>query len=49
MSRRAVGRITLAHHQGSGLLYLLPIYRPGAKPTTPDQRRAAIFGWVYFS
>ncbi len=41
------GGIDLVQHRGPGLLYLLPVYHPGTNPTTPEQRRAAIFGWVY--
>jgi PAS domain S-box-containing protein len=32
---------------GSGVIMLLPVYRNGTHPTTPEQRRAALFGWTY--
>jgi PAS domain S-box-containing protein len=43
------GRITLVQdgNQGSGFLYLLPIYRRGTDPVTLAQRRAALIGLVY--
>jgi PAS domain S-box-containing protein len=31
----------------AGFLYFLPVYRNGADPRTPEQRRAALFGLVY--
>lgn len=33
--------------QRRGFLYLLPIYRKGTEPTTPEERVAALEGWVY--
>jgi signal transduction histidine kinase/ActR/RegA family two-component response regulator len=40
------GRVTLIQHSGPGLLYVAPVYRRGTNPTTADQRRSAIVGWV---
>lgn len=33
--------------QGAGLLFLLPVYRRGTSPTTPQEREAACEGWVF--
>jgi CHASE1-domain containing sensor protein len=43
------GRITLLQdeQQRAGFLYLLPIYRNGAAPTTQQQREEALVGLVY--
>jgi len=30
-----------------GFLLMLPIYRPGARPTTSEEREAATIGWTY--
>ena len=42
-------RITLAQNQGehTGFLYLLPVYRNGTNPRTPEERKAALVGLVY--
>lgn len=45
------GRVTLVQEDGAnpqpGMLMYLPVYRPGTLPATPEQRRAALSGWVY--
>lgn len=30
----------------AGFLYILPVYRNGANPTTPEERRRDLIGWV---
>ena len=40
------GRVELARG-GPGLLYVVPVYRGGAVPATPEQRRALLVGLVY--
>jgi PAS domain S-box-containing protein len=32
---------------GPGFLYLLPVYKNGAKVSTPEERRTNLEGWVY--
>ena len=43
------GRITLVQdgNQGSGFLYILPVYRQGTDPVTLAQRQAALIGLLY--
>jgi PAS domain S-box-containing protein len=43
------GRISLLQDnmQQTGFLYLVPVYRNGEHPTTPDEREAALDGLVY--
>jgi two-component system sensor histidine kinase/response regulator len=43
------GRITLVQdaQNRTGFLLLLPIYRQGSDPTTPDQRARALLGFVF--
>jgi PAS domain S-box-containing protein len=43
------GPITLLQDttHGPGFLYVLPVYRNGADPTTPEQHRAALTGLLY--
>jgi two-component system, sensor histidine kinase and response regulator len=43
------GKITLVQDGGKtpGFLLYVPIYRSGAHPTTPEQRRAALVGLAY--
>ena len=43
------GKIVLLQDgkQSPGALYLLPVYRPGADPTTPAQYQAALVGLLY--
>jgi PAS domain S-box-containing protein len=36
-----------AMNEGPGFLYFYPIYKNGTQPVTPEQRRAALFGWSY--
>jgi PAS domain S-box-containing protein len=41
--------ITLLHNgqNGQGFMYCLPVYRYGTQPTTPEERRRDVIGWVY--
>src|SRR6185295_3764817 len=41
-------RVTLVQDARSrpGFLYFLPVYRNGTHPTTPDERRRDLFGWI---
>ncbi|HKX94945.1 MAG TPA: CHASE domain-containing protein, partial [Methylibium sp.] len=45
------GRVTLVQETAAdvqpGVLLYLPVYRRGAPVTTPDERRAALLGYVY--
>jgi PAS domain S-box-containing protein len=43
------GPITLLQNttHGPGFLYVLPVYRNGADPTTPEQHKAALVGLLY--
>ncbi len=43
------GRVALAqdNHHGPGFLYLLPVFRAGSHPATPEQRRAALLGLLF--
>lgn len=45
------GKITLVQENGAspqaGFLLALPIYRNGALRRTPEERRAALAGWIY--
>ena len=45
------GRITLVQDgkQGPGFLYLVPVFRRGTDPTTPQQRQSALVGLLYVS
>jgi PAS domain S-box-containing protein len=36
-----------AMNEGPGFLYFYPIYKNGTQPVTPEERRAALFGWTY--
>lgn len=36
-----------AHGKRAGVFYLLPFYDPKAPAETPEQRRAALIGWIY--
>jgi CHASE1-domain containing sensor protein len=36
-----------AKDEGPGFLYFYPIYKNGTHPSTPEERRAALFGWSY--
>ena len=39
--------VVLPQDKGVGFLYLVPIYRNGTDPKTPDERNAALQGFVY--
>jgi PAS domain S-box-containing protein len=45
------GKVTLVQENGidvqNGFLMYFPVYRPGTSPTTPDDRRRSIIGYVY--
>ncbi|MEI6105943.1 MAG: PAS domain S-box protein [Opitutae bacterium] len=47
LSRRI--RIIEGDQQIPGFLLILPVYRQGPAPTTPDERISALRGWVYAS
>ncbi len=36
-----------AKDAGPGFLYFYPVYKNGSNPVTPEERRAALFGWTY--
>nr|WP_246312352.1 CHASE domain-containing protein [Aquabacterium terrae] len=41
------GAVTLTQRPVPGFLFLLPVYRNGSEPGTPEQRRAALLGLFY--